>query len=347
MKQIQIIVVDIFLLATIFSLNISTTRASVNGFAALFNRLARKKSVKSEIPMTKVQRGGNNDSDASSSSLTLAAEKFKDKILPKDCKSEQTFENSPMNFVFSDVDGTLVHYPTNENNLVGGEEGIIHLPASSTGMRGVISSKTLKLCQDLRRKQNTKLTLVSGMRTSTLLKRLPYLPKADAYASEAGGRIFYPVNDLNRYNGTVIKPIHFDGATEEEISPFGLVEDLHWRQEMSRESAAGNDGYVGDVFDIFVNSLNEVESSSSQIKDVSNRKGSLWGLANELQKEGFVLDTKGYSCCFRVNFKQQSGISEEKFHELSLRDVTQYGLATSVNLGCIDFYPKMSGKKNW
>ena len=34
--------------------------------------------------------------------------------------------------------------------------------------------------------------LVTGARTATLLQRLPFLPAADAYVSENGGRIFYP-----------------------------------------------------------------------------------------------------------------------------------------------------------
>ena len=33
---------------------------------------------------------------------------------------------------------------------------------------------------------------MTGARTSTLLQRLPFLPAADAYVSENGGRIFYP-----------------------------------------------------------------------------------------------------------------------------------------------------------
>jgi len=34
--------------------------------------------------------------------------------------------------------------------------------------------------------------LVTGARTATLLQRLPFLPAADAYVCEDGGRIFYP-----------------------------------------------------------------------------------------------------------------------------------------------------------
>ncbi len=282
-----------------------------------------------------VHRGGQSASRSSSPNTNLNGP-----IFPED-SNIKSGSNMPVNLLFSDVDGTLVHYPASD--MPGCNENIIHLPPSSTGMRGIISSKTLKLCQTLRHEQNTRVALVSGMRTSTLLKRLPYLPKADAYASEAGGRIFYPVNDLNGYKGTIIEPVHFHGATEEDLLPFGLVEDLEWRKEMSKESAAGTDGYLGNSFDIFLNLIN----SDEKVKEVNDRNGSLWKYAQSLQNEGFALDVKGYSCCFRVNIKQQRAVSEEQFSRLSTRDVTQLGLATSVNLGCVDFYPKMSGKRNW
>lgn len=86
-----------------------------------------------------------------------------------------------IHIVFSDIDGTLVHYPA-ENNLEM-EEGnrILQLPPSATGMRGITSSRTFVYCRELRREQ--KLVLISGMRTATLLKRLPYLPRADAYCT--------------------------------------------------------------------------------------------------------------------------------------------------------------------
>lgn len=38
--------------------------------------------------------------------------------------------------------------------------------------------------------------LITGARTSTLLQRLPYLPSADVYVAENGGRIFYPDQTL-------------------------------------------------------------------------------------------------------------------------------------------------------
>ncbi len=302
-------------------------------FSTFLDRFSKKIPSLNDIPIImKGIKGGH--STASQPSKTGIA-------LPEKDNRIQKSNNLPLNLLFSDVDGTLVHYPKEIIQI----KGIIHLPPSSTGMQGIISSKTLKLCRNLRKNQNTKLILVSGMRTSTLLKRIPFLPKADAYASEAGGRIFYPLYELKEYQGTIIEPVPYDDATEEDLSPFGLVEDLHWREEMSKESAAGSDGYQGDAFDIFVNLVNREDC---QVKDVVDRDSSLWEFAKALQEEGFTLDTKGYSCCFRVNIKQQtSEISEEQFSSLSKRDVSEFGLATSVNLGCIDFYPKMSGKKNW
>ena len=38
--------------------------------------------------------------------------------------------------------------------------------------------------------------LITGARTATLLQRLPFLPSADAYVAENGGRIFYPDQTL-------------------------------------------------------------------------------------------------------------------------------------------------------
>jgi hypothetical protein len=180
------------------------------------------------------------------------------------------------------------------------------------------------------------------MRTQTFIKRLPFLPKADAYATEAGGRIFYPVTNLNNYTGTTIQPEPFDGATDEDLLAFGLVEDMEWRSDMSRDEAAGLDGYIGDSMDIFLN-----KTSESNGVQLEKRKGNLWNFAKELSSQGFVIDHKGYATCFRVNWNQQNQVSKEDFDSLSTLDMSTNGLGTSVNLGCVDFYPISSGKKNW
>ena len=292
--------------------------------------------------------------------------------------------SQPLNFVFSDVDGTLVHYPPSSHQQqqqqqqqqqhmnTNTENKIIQLPPSSTGMVGIISFKTIQYIQLLRhsKQHNTKFILVSGMRTSTLLKRLPYLPKADAYVSEAGGRIFYPIDNhddnddnhdnhdndddnqkWNMYNGQKVKLIH-------ENEEFGLEEDLEWRNGLSHRDAAGLDGYRGDAMNTF---LHKQPQQPQQQQDQKNheeeemipihlRQGALWEFAKTLQQEGFTLDYKGYTCCFRVNRKQQQQkngvISDDDFDRLAFRNVSELGLASSVNLGCIDFYPICSGKKN-
>lgn len=278
---------------------------------------------------------------------------------------EQMTDASPtrtIRVVFSDVDGTLVHYHEEKEQE---DNRFLKLPPSATGMQGIISSQTLVYCRELR--QTQKLVLISGMRTSTLLKRLPYLPRADAYCtcrhmsfddislllsvcvfidklsssfaihitgSEAGGRIFYP-SEPNTSDGNSFTPAPFDGCTPSDLTPFGLVEDLEWRRRMQRIDAAGMQGY-GD-------------SLGSEAKvPVQERNGLLWEYARTLTSMGYVLDTKGYSTCFRINRKQQTTISEDEFGALLSGKVPRpAGLGTSTNLGCVDFYPVESGKKNW
>lgn len=258
--------------------------------------------------------------------------------------------------VFSDVDGTLVHYPaTAKHKEAGQEQGprkekILKLPPSSTGMRGVISSKTLAQTQQLRR-SGVKLVLVSGMRTSTLLKRLPFLPKADAYCSEAGGRIFYPVMttagekeencDATATRDTfLVTPQAYDGALKEEgdLTPFKIVEDLEWRRRM--EQTAGSFGKM---------TLQEIAFHPDRVPAMHERDGLLWDFARDISSMGYVLDTDGYSTCFRVNLKQQKSASTTEFQALlnGGKCLPWPGIATSVNLANIDYYPKESGKKNW
>lgn len=235
--------------------------------------------------------------------------------------------------VFSDLDGTLIHYPTKRLRSER-HNSILKLPPSATGMRGVVSSKTLSLVQDIRQK-GTKFVLVSGMRTSTFLNRLPFLPRADAYCTEAGGRIFYPTDKNDA--GFVVRPQKYDGCTDADLEPFSLVEDMQWRAQM--EKITGSFG-LGD--------LKELSLNPSKVPSLNERDGLLWDFARYLISKGYVLDTAGYSACFRVNQKQQTSVTEEQFAALSNGEVEVWdGLGTSVNLACVDFYPAYSGKKNW
>ena len=255
-------------------------------------------------------------------------------------KTDMTSTNSSnINIVFSDLDGTLIHYPRNIDKYTKREiaKDICLLPASSTGMVGVISAKSLQLIREIRQ-TGTLFVLVSGMRSSTLLKRLPYLPKADAYCCEDGGRIFYPTQ-LQPLESFGVNPNQFLGATAEDMHPFSLVEDMEWRKRMEQDSAAGTDGYFG-------NELNPLHGKSGKEIPISERRGCLWDFSSSLLEKGFTIDSVGYCTCFRVNKKQQS--------DSSLFDTLMHGhidipagLASSTNLGCIDFYPGLSGKKNW
>ncbi|KAL3770200.1 hypothetical protein ACHAWU_009140 [Discostella pseudostelligera] len=290
--------------------------------------------------------------------------------------------------VFSDVDGTLVHYPTHlpkpndDNGLVSTNEEkastLLHLPPSQTGSRGVISTQTLLLCHRLRHglsiidgdddKKNDNsnifdddvindankvprvpLVLISGMRTSTLFKRLPYLPRSDAYVCESGGRIFYPrpiMNNLNEndsiangyVNDLVVQPVSFQGMPLGYDTPFILVEDMNWREQISRLDAAGSDGYVNNI-------------------SIEHRRGKLWDYArtiidnknnnnnnnNNNAVDKYVIDADGYATAFRIRYRQNtSGTSSSSLLLPPLPD----GLACSTNLGCVDIYPTMSGKRN-
>lgn len=115
---------------------------------------------------------------------------------------------------FADIDGTLVHFPdkltswgevTQPSVLpncflwvereTGRRHKVLKLPPSSTGTAGMISIRTLSKLAQLRH-EGAMLVLITGARTATLLQRLPFLPSADAYVAENGGRIFYPDQTL-------------------------------------------------------------------------------------------------------------------------------------------------------
>ncbi|KAL9185544.1 hypothetical protein ACHAXT_003321 [Thalassiosira profunda] len=266
-------------------------------------------------------------------------------------------ETSRRYAVFSDVDGTLVHYPKQlQPDGVGGEgegitadDGMLYLPPSRTGTRGVISHRTLRLCSLLRNggasdgkqgsKANVPFILISGMRTTTLFQRLPFLPRADAYVSESGGRIFYPRPILGEgadatdglVDGAVIQPQLYPGISGADSAPFALVEDVHWRGQMSKPTAAGADGHDNEI-------------------SIEQRQGKLWDFARTLMNRGYTLDTLGYATAFRVNRKHQRAELAEQFdafiEKCARREDIPKELGCSTNLGCVDVYPTMSGKRN-
>lgn len=129
-----------------------------------------------------------------------------------------------------------------------------------------------------------------------------------------------------------MKPQRNDDA--KDVKPFRLVEDLEWREKMEIYTGKFQSDNPGST-----------EATSNEIPIVE-RDGSLWKFARFLMESGFVLDTKGYSSCFRVNMKQQN-LPEDRFQALlDGRIKIETGLASSVNLSCVDIYPSTSGKKN-
>jgi len=255
--------------------------------------------------------------------------------------------------VFSDVDGTLVHYPASvdEGNADANDgNDLIYLPPSKTGQRGVISSKTLRLCQKLR-DGGVPFVLVSGMRSTTLFQRLPYLPRADAYVSESGGRIFYPHSPLDDnvdglVDGLLVNPKEYTGCSSSHLNPFTLVEDLDWRNEISNLLCAGSDGYST----LAPRAGSDGFSTLTPPVPIEHRTGALWKHAQTLQKQGFFLDSSGYATAFRVNRKHQESDLALNFdaflQKCNNREDIPDELGCSTNLGCVDFYPLMSGKKN-
>jgi hypothetical protein len=376
--------------------------------------------------------------------------------------------------VFSDLDGTLIHYPaaaaaadgtatnstttttntTNDDNdddhdhdtVPEETQMIIALPASSTGLTGTLTRETMALCRVIRRgggggqggggsSRNDvvpapphqrgggcKLAFISGMRFSTLLTRIPYLPRADAYACDSGGRIFIAHDDdpddddddiddddddqdqdqddddssaeqSSRNNDDGHKKINNSSNRARTASrrrsilrivpvdlldkPFYLTEDMAWRKRI--EAVVGSDGYVGHELSSYVvhnNNKEEEDRGTSTTTTgsplpLTERRGPLWTCANSLQRppKNMRIDATGYATCFRIN-RQQNNNDGAAFDDLlaSLHDDDDDNnsnnnannitgrldgildpalLTTSVNLGCIDVVPVLSGKKNW
>lgn len=179
---------------------------------------------------------------------------------------------------------------------------VLPLPESATGRKARISIETLKLAAQVRA-SGARLVLVSGTRYSTLVNRLPFLPRADAYVIENGGRVFYPKKDASSVSSAAAGSGD-KGQTEagsgggggssgetscpDEKSAVGdptltahaasaLTEDLKWRETM--ESATG--------------------PASQDAIAPEDRKGPLWDVYRTAVAEGFEVDTNTYYTMIR------------------------------------------------
>ena len=175
----------------------------------------------------------------------------------------------------------------------------------------------MALCNELRTNKGVKLVLVTGARTSTLLSRLPYLPKADVYCTESGGRIFYPTSNVDdgcclggeNDDGSqhfTYTPVNYSGRNikeDENLQSFGLREDMTWRKRMEL-GGAGIESYSGN--NIMSNRCHDDDDGSKFSDDeecsidyksiqnfpivqdvipISQRTGQLWDYANYLINE--------------------------------------------------------------
>ena len=107
----------------------------------------------------------------------------------------------------------------------------------------------------------------AGARLATLLARLPYIPAADAFVCEGGGRIFYPA------------------PPQELPTAAPLAEDLAWRElQAAAAGPAGQDGVAPE-----------------------EREGALWRFYAQVQQQAAALggkqlraDAASYTTAFRL-----------------------------------------------
>lgn len=225
---------------------------------------------------------------------------------------------------FSDLDGTLVHYPkefSSYADIVHTDDSTdrvvieykdskirrtcIALP-SKTGGIGYISERTHDLVKQLRNLPNTRFVIITGARASTYAGRRLLLPTSDFEFFENGGRKL------------------IDGHL-----------DHSWSDQF--QQSVGDIPHVADL------------SPTAEMKEPVERDGKLWDLYRTLKAQHWYLDADDYTTNFRINIKKSEGKTPEQFLNLIRNELdikTNYGLDSSFNLGKADIYPLKSGKAN-
>jgi hydroxymethylpyrimidine pyrophosphatase-like HAD family hydrolase len=214
--------------------------------------------------------------------------------------------------VFSDLDGTLVHYqhhfkdfgqvvdtsdPVTQKAWIrevssGLVRECIALPSLTSGT-GFISCRTIDLVQDLR-KQRVLFCIVTGARSSTFFKRKPFLPESDFAVFENGGIILH----------------------HEKV-------DLKWWERF---------------LDVHPDVISKYEAQPPP----ESRRGILWDVFRDLASKGWEVDARDYWTAFRVS------VSEKNLEEWALltTEFGSMGLNSAFNLGKADVFPAASGKAN-
>ncbi|GLC33935.1 hypothetical protein PLESTB_000819800 [Pleodorina starrii] len=187
----------------------------------------------------------------------------------------------PTRIVFSDIDGTIMHEPKN----IDRDAAVLLTPPSASGRQGVISAATLHLVAQLR-SRGALFVVISGARLSTLLMRLPYLPAADAYVCENGGRILYPGSDLP--------------------TACPVTEDKDWRS--SHDNVAGSleqdavqpNDRSGPLWDLYRKLASEGWSLDANGYTTSFRVHARGGKTMEQLRELAASRPEGLSCSFNL-----------------------------------------------
>lgn len=220
--------------------------------------------------------------------------------------------------VFSDLDGTLVHYPkelleyatiapcdaasatvTVTYNHTGEARECVTL-RSKTGGESYMSLRTRHLIAELRA-AGVVFVIITGARSSTYMGRRPLLPPADFEFFENGGR---------KLAAGVLDP-------------------------------AWTDRFVAEVGPILDRS-----ALLPELPPVEKRDGSLWQLYRQLAHDGWKIDTRDYMTNIRVDVKKSEGKTASQFQAIVENECPKRALASSFNLGKGDIYPRGSGKAN-
>mmetsp|Transcript_9341 Transcript_9341/g.20436 ORF Transcript_9341/g.20436 Transcript_9341/m.20436 type:complete len:305 (+) Transcript_9341:471-1385(+) len=211
--------------------------------------------------------------------------------------------------IFSDLDGTLIHFPIwfekhgvsmsdadheKHSAIVTNAQGESRrcrlLPKTTMG-DGVVSDRTVELVAQLR-KAGVLFFIVTGARKSTVLERLPFLPDADAVVGESGSRMYV------------------EGKLDEE-----------WQQR-----------------------LLPVCGPIDRAMDPESRPEPLWKFCSLLKARGFNVDTRSYFGCFRVDTK--GDLEAEKSLRALISTEMPAEINWAMNLAKFDFFPAGSGKQN-
>lgn len=225
-------------------------------------------------------------------------------------------DKTPLSVLFSDLDGTLVHYlkdlqhyatikdhtPTTATITYKetGEECLCNVLPSKTAGPAYISNRTKDLIAQLRR-LGVVFVIITGARTSTYIKRRAFLPPADFEFFENGGR---------KLRNGILDPLWTDRFVQQ-------IGKLPNREELLPE-----------------------------LDPLERRKGPMWDLCKRMMREGWKVDARDYITNFRVDVAKSEGKTEQEFQNIVNEECTAKSLATSFNLGKADFYPAKSGKAN-